>query len=417
MIDILAIGMVTALVLVALVATRNVWEPDEFRVVMAGFVATAFATTANVYGTLYLFSITDVWLYHNYGRDLSAAIRSSPGSVVDVVWLILQREYSLSVFVPKAGDSTGSMIGLTGLFHVVTQDNLGGTTASFAYLAFVGRLAMLRALRSAYPQTDLVRVAAACLLVPTAVWWSAGIIKEGVATFGLGVFLLGLVTTFERRSPAWGLPMLVVGAVPMLYIKPYILVAAGVASAAYVYWVRVVRTGGVIRPVPLLVGIFVGTLAVVGVGQVSPRFSVNNLVDEAVRMQEAGYRDSGGSNYTLGDTSSLSWRSQLAVAPLAVFTGLFRPGLWEARNAMMLANGLETTLFFLATVFAAVQLGVRGGMRYLREHPVAAFLLVFVAVLSFATGLTSANLGTLSRYRMPLVPLFAVLLATGSRGR
>jgi hypothetical protein len=44
------------------------------------------------------------------------------------------------------------------------------------------------------------------------------------------------------------------------------------------------------------------------------------------------------------------------------------------------------------------------------EDPFLVFCVVFVIAFGIAVGLTSTNLGTLSRYRSPLLPFFVVLL-------
>ena len=44
------------------------------------------------------------------------------------------------------------------------------------------------------------------------------------------------------------------------------------------------------------------------------------------------------------------------------------------------------------------------------DDPFLVFCTVFVIAFGIAVGLTSTNLGTLSRYRSPILPFFAVLL-------
>jgi hypothetical protein len=49
-------------------------------------------------------------------------------------------------------------------------------------------------------------------------------------------------------------------------------------------------------------------------------------------------------------------------------------------------------------------------MGTIRDNPVLLFCIVFVITMGVAIGLASSNLGTLSRYRMPMMPFFAALL-------
>jgi hypothetical protein len=99
-------------------------------------------------------------------------------------------------------------------------------------------------------------------------------------------------------------------------------------------------------------------------------------------------------------------------APLALFAALFRPVIFEARNLLMLANALETT--FLTLLLARILLTrdllrVRG---QIMDDPFLVFCMVFVLALGVAVGLASTNLGTLSRYRAPILPFLALTLFT-----
>jgi hypothetical protein len=100
-----------------------------------------------------------------------------------------------------------------------------------------------------------------------------------------------------------------------------------------------------------------------------------------------------------------------------LLTSLFRPALFEVRNPLMLANALETTVltFLFVRIFFTRNLGsVR---RQIANDPFLVFCVVFVIAFGIAVGLTSTNLGTLSRYRSPILPFFAVLLLVLGRPR
>ena len=76
----------------------------------------------------------------------------------------------------------------------------------------------------------------------------------------------------------------------------------------------------------------------------------------------------------------------------------------------MLANALETTaltLLFARILFTRNLGNVR---RQIADDPFLVFCLVFVVAFGIAVGLASTNLGTLSRYRCPLLPFFVLLL-------
>jgi hypothetical protein len=78
-----------------------------------------------------------------------------------------------------------------------------------------------------------------------------------------------------------------------------------------------------------------------------------------------------------------------------------------------------TVSFFMHVGFACAQVPIAlsfyGGSDM--EEPFLVFCVVFVITFGIAVGLTSTNLGTLSRYRSPILPFFAVLLLVLGRTR
>jgi hypothetical protein len=118
----------------------------------------------------------------------------------------------------------------------------------------------------------------------------------------------------------------------------------------------------------------------------------------------------GGSTYAMGDSSKTTLMGQLVFAPFALLSSLFRPFLFEARNAQMLANALETTVILVLTGMIFLRRRLADIWTTVSRTPMLMLCLVFVLTFAVAVGLTTTNLGTLSRYRMPLVPFLCVLL-------
>jgi hypothetical protein len=70
------------------------------------------------------------------------------------------------------------------------------------------------------------------------------------------------------------------------------------------------------------------------------------------------------------------------------------------------------TFFVVFTGLALYRAGLRETLSQLVTRPFLGFCAVFVLLFGTGVGLATTNLGTLVRYRMPLIPFFAVLLVT-----
>lgn len=403
-----SIGLLTAIALGLLRPRMAGWE---FQLVVGSLLTHVVATFVQIWLVFDVYGIGDMIMYRDYGLDLSGVLqRDFFGVLPGLLRVLFHGENTTGVFIPVAGTETGSMVILTGMMLFLTSNSFYAANLAFSVLSFFGKVAMYRGLRIGLPEAPALPLLVSALWIPSCVFWSAGVIKESVTMAGLGLLLLGTVRWMSLGRPA--LPTMAAGAVGIGLIKPYVLVAFAIAGAVWFYWHRASMRGEVrIRPVALLAASVFGLLALTVLGELFPRYSIGSFVEEAAELQFAATRYRGGSSYLIGDPTERSLLGQLAFTPMAVLTALYRPALFEVRNAQMLVNALETTALLFATVFVMVRHTPAGAWKIVKRRPLLVFCLVFVAVMSVAVGLTSSNLGTLSRYRMPMYPFFAVLLS------
>jgi hypothetical protein len=118
----------------------------------------------------------------------------------------------------------------------------------------------------------------------------------------------------------------------------------------------------------------------------------------------------GGSGYSLGEFE-YTIPSIIRKAPLALMVTLFGPFPWQIRNAVMLVSSIESTYFFY--LFIVAFFNRKGVSLFFKQmtSPVFLFCLSFVVILGVTVGLTSFNYGALVRFKIPVLPFFAVLLA------
>lgn len=362
--------------------------------------------------TLSFYGSSDMFLYFRYGEILAHMMEHDPlHTIPEVTALLLHRPHHLPLMIIGAGTSTGSMSALAAWsFYLLGPSKYASCTA-FALLSLCGKVAMYRVFRANVDATLKPFAAIATLFLPSFVFWSSGLIKEAVAIVGFGWTLLGLHLWVKENRQVAGLGVIVLGIIPMWIIKPYILFPLVLAGGAWYYWARSVKRGRVrVRPLYVAIASVLGLGGIILLGQYFPEFSPESFADRTVELQEIGRGLHGGSNYALGSEIPSSLSGQLAYAPLALLASLFRPAIFEVRNLLMLANAVETTALtlLLGRIILKRNLGqVRG---QIMDDPFLMFCAVFVVAFGIAVGLTAANLGTLSRYRSPILPFFAIML-------
>lgn len=358
----------------------------------------------------------DIEVYYYYGDGLADYIRRDPGKWgPEVVRLILQ----IDAYIPmelygSQGSSTSSLIGITSILMVITGSSELGTGLFFSMVAFSGQMTMYFAFRNHFPAEYRQRLLIALLLVPSAVFWTSGVVKEAVAVGGIGWMIWGLHLWIADRKRFRGAPWIIVGAVVVSITKGYILFPMSVAAAVWWFWDHsMAKTGTVaIASKPMhLVGMSVmAVVLVMGLGEVFPQYSIASLGEETAQLQETGARVEGGSNIAMGNAESTSLSGQLVFAPMALLASLFRPFIFEAHNLMALINGLEMTVVLVLWIRILRVRGARESWRLLRTSPVLVFCAVFTVLAGLGIGLGTTNLGTLSRYRVPLMPMYILVL-------
>jgi hypothetical protein len=98
----------------------------------------------------------------------------------------------------------------------------------------------------------------------------------------------------------------------------------------------------------------------------------------------------------------------LRLAPQAVNVSLFRPYLWEVNNPLMLLAALESLALLGLTIFVIIR--ARGTIFRWLVQPEVLFCLAFSLIFAFSVGVSTYNFGTLSRYKIPLMPFYLVAI-------
>jgi hypothetical protein len=403
--------VVVGLFLVAtLVAAR--YAATERPYIWASFAAHQVSAVSMILITRDYYEGGDMLAYSMFGSQHAMRLRDDFFGYAPVLFdVFIQRRDAVPVIGALPG-STGSMQALSAFLMYLFNDSLYGVCAAIAGASFVAKLAVYNIAKRELVATSQSKLLVACLLIPSAVFWSSGLLKEPVATIGLGMALHGaytLATTRRLRGIAW----LVVGGLFIGTLKPYLLPPLGL-GAGFWYLTKAVHGRKGFELLGRTRGLIVASamaLAVIGLtGSIAPYLAPESIADEAVHMQVVGARTEGGSKYSLGAEAG-SYTGQLALIPAAVVTALLRPAVFEATNPLVFVNSLEMLAIALVIIAVLARRGLIGTLRLLLSRPALLFCAAFVLTLAIGVGLTTTNLGTLSRYRMPLMPFFGIMLA------
>jgi hypothetical protein len=164
--------------------------------------------------------------------------------------------------------------------------------------------------------------------------------------------------------------------------------------------------------VPVVAGliVFSGYYSVLKIGEDDERYSLDKIaVTARITAYDIGFYTGkdAGSGYSLGELDG-TFGSMIKLAPQAVNVSLFRPYLWEVRNPLMLLSALESLGLLFLTIYTVYK-----ARRYLfgaLGNPTILFCLMFSVSFAFAVGISTFNFGTLTRYKIPLLPFYLMAM-------
>lgn len=411
--DLFASLLVIWLALVgAFFVQRRKWTPRERQVIWLSFAAHLFAAIAQHWISFNIYAGGDTLGYFLRAARYADLVTSAPfiwGPRVAAHALQIDIGWPLSAF---AGTTAGSLTGLTVLPVLLTGKSTWGTFMAFAFASFFGKVMCLRAARNAVPIQYRTRFAMVFLLLPSVVFWTSGIIKESVAVMGLGIALYGWSRIVNKFKVVSGTVFTAFGSLLIGLVKPYVLFPFVLSAGIWYYWRRADVARRSLRPIHFVVGALVAVGGIVLLGEIFPQYSVNRIGEEAARLQDIGASHRGGSSYDIveqGQNRTLI--EQLGYAPLALATSLFRPLPFEIRNITSAINAIEVFLITLLLIRTWLARGARTIGRMIYRNPFMMFTLTFTVVAGVAIGLATTNLGTLSRYRVPMFPFYVAIIA------
>lgn len=257
------------------------------------------------------------------------------------------------------------------------------------------------------------------LFFPSLVIYGSGIFKDPVCFSALGWLFYATYEMIRRKKLTflniliWGCSFWII-----LSIKSYIIAAFMVPLCFSLAMKTLKNVKSVLVQVvvfPLLIIMIVGAYVLFSadIDEMLGEFAVEKLA-ENVQGQQKGYASleaDAGSNFDLGemDPSMAGIAKQI---PKGIIVTFFRPYIWEVRKLIIAATALESLFILLFTIFTIFKVGVLQFLKYIFTDSDAFLCIIFALLFGGLVGISTLNFGTLTRYRIPVIPfyLFGILL-------
>ena len=358
----------------------------------------------------YHYGAGDTISYWQDGVKISEFMKTAPGDAIALFWDETGNHDFVNSLAQKAPRSL-FFSKICGLIAFAAGDNYWAMAGIFSFVSFLGAWFLFRRVVTHFPNHKKA-AAIAFLFFPSVVFWSSGIIKESLGLAAL-YFLLALCISFLfGRNPSWkewilALISLWIGwnlkyywlgiFLPVAFTTLMVAILKR-SKATIARWELTVWTG------LFIVFLFVGT-------SIHPNFYPSRFLEVIVQSNLEFNRLSEPPRIVQYLNLEPSVASLVKNAPAGLIAGLFRPFLWEAYNPLSVMAGLENLILLLMVLIALPAIR-KLGSGYLRMPALAA--LVYVVLLAGFLALSTPNFGTLSRYKIGVVPVLVFLCLCGS---
>jgi len=269
-----------------------------------------------------------------------------------------------------------------------------------AFMSFIGLTAIFRAFVGLFAQREKW-LFFAIFAVPSVVFWSSSLLKEGPLFMCLGLFMLSALRIFQTTHSRIDLLIAPVSFVFMFYIKGYVIITL-IPALIFLLWIRISGYNRI-----WFKWIAVHVLCFVFAQQGHFFFRGGDFLyvlhKKQVDFYNIAYLRNAGSLVSIPPVTGV--KDFVINYPQAFALTYFRPFLSEAHGLADWAFAVENVMLLLLICFALLR------MHRVKGYPAALMMMMlsFVLALAAVLGNTVPILGAMVRYKIPAMPFIVIV--------
>jgi len=331
--------------------------------------------------------LTPFFYYDNYADDFTYNYMLSPSNF----------------FIPRLGLIPA----------VIFFNNYLCMSLVFGFFALGGAIRIFKTFYYYYPNYKK-ELALAAIFLPSVGFWSAGLLKDPICFGCIGYILWAAHNMFIKKTKFRSSIMwVVICGYLLFYIKVYILLVLVLSITVWLF----AETNQFIRDKTLRKVFSILTLALSAViaiyllnyftsQEAAQAYKLDTLLEKTESQRKAieSVKLEGGSGFSINTSNPV----------LLVFNSIvatfFRPFPWEVNTPIALFSAIESMLFLILTLNFFFQRGVGKYFKLAFGDPRLLMCFVFSIVFAVAVGASTNNFGALSRYKIPCMPFYFIML-------
>ena len=287
------------------------------------------------------------------------------------------------------------------VFNILSIGNYYVNVIFYSFITLFGAIAIYRVMTDVFPGKKIA-ILLATFLVPSFLYWTSGIHKEGLIFTGISLVIYVIYfSTMQKRLGLKRFLGLIAGLLLILALRNFIIILIIPAIIAWLLANRWPKYGlAIFSSLYLLFGILFFTARYVSPSLDFPQAVVN-------KQQAFKNLAVGGSTIPMKDLEPTAI-SFLKNTPQAFNLSTIRPYPSDVRHILSLAAAIEIdVLLFLFVLFLLWRTNGSSS----NSNNFKYFCVFFSMTLLMAIGFSVNNLGAIVRYRSVVMPLLVIPMA------
>ena len=291
------------------------------------------------------------------------------------------------------------LIKILSVFDILSFGQYYVNVIFYSFISLFGPIAIYRVMTDVFPGKKLV-ILMATFLVPSFLYWTSGIHKEGLIFTGISLVIYCIYFGMKEKKFGFGrIVSLLTGLLLTLALRNFLFAIIIPALLTWLLAYRWPKYGlAIFCSLYLLFGILFFTIR-----YINPRFDLPQAVVN--KQQEFIKLQGGGSTIPIKQLQPNAI-SFLKNTPQAFTLSTIRPYPSDVRHILSLAAAIEiNTLLLMFLVFLFFR------TKRLQSKNLVYFCIFFSFSILLAIGFSVNNLGAIVRYRSVIIPLLVIPMA------
>ncbi len=306
------------------------------------------------------------------------------------------REYDYGLF-----NDNRTIIRFNAIVCLFSRGNIFIHIVMMAFLSFLGCFVLFKAFAKVLKVNKYLLIFAA-FLVPSCLFWTSGLMKEGLMMLAIGFTFYFLIKLYEKFN-VFSLIGFFASAALMFLSKIYVL-PAFLPAVIFLFIVRKMRIRN--QLITFFSIILVSAVLVFFSGKIIGYDIISNLSGKQNDfINYTSLQDDQGSTYNLTRLSP-NFKSFIQLIPEGLVNSFLRPFPSEINSSFMLLSFFEILMFCFIALLAIVffKKPDKETMR------IVLFSAMFILFLYVVIGIYTPNTGSIVRYRTPALPFLVVMM-------